>query len=117
MATKSQRQKGRENSVSLLNVAIDAMDLAEKISSITPAKAVFATVGVLLAMIKVSSSSSTMRCSELTHSQESMINALDYVELGLFCSDICRALDRGMNGKKLDDLNQSVCDAINQLTT
>ena len=49
--------------------------------------------------------------------QESMTNALDYVELGLFCSDICRALDRGMNGKKLDDLGQSVCDAINQLTT
>ena len=58
-----------------------------------------------------------MRCSELTRSQESMINALDYVELGLFCSDICRALNRGMNEKKLNDLNQSVCDAINQLTT
>jgi len=53
MATNSQRPKGRENSVSLLNAAIDAMDLAEKISSITPAKAVFATVGVLLVMIKV----------------------------------------------------------------
>jgi len=51
------------------------------------------------------------------HSQESMINALDYVELGLFCSDICRALDRGMDGKKLDDLSQSVCNAIGQLTT
>jgi len=46
-----------------------------------------------------------------------MINALDYVELGLFCSDICKALDRGMNGKKPEDLNQPVCDAINQLTT
>ena len=46
-----------------------------------------------------------------------MNNAMDYIELGLFCSDICRALDRGINGKKLDDLNQPVCDAINQLTT
>ena len=115
MATESQRPKGRENSVSLLNAAIDAMDLAEKISSITPAKAVFATVGILLTMIKVSSSSSAMGCSELICFQESMINALDYVELGLFCADICRALDRGMNGKKLDDLNQSVRDAISQL--
>jgi len=53
MAAKSQRPKGRENTVSLLNAAIDAMDLAEKISSITPAKAVFATVSVLLTMIKV----------------------------------------------------------------
>jgi len=46
-----------------------------------------------------------------------MINALDYVELGLFCADICRALEQGMDGKKLDDLSRSVCDAINKLTT
>ena len=46
-----------------------------------------------------------------------MVNALDYVELGIFCSDICKALDRGMDGKKPDDLSQSMCDAINQLTT
>ena len=46
-----------------------------------------------------------------------MTNELDYVDVGLFCADICRALDRGMNGKKLRDLSQSVCDAINQLTT
>ena len=46
-----------------------------------------------------------------------MVNEQDYVELGLFCADICKALDRGMNGKKLEDLSRSVCDAINQLTT
>jgi hypothetical protein len=46
-----------------------------------------------------------------------MANELDYVELGLNCADICRALDRGMNGKKLGDLSRSVCQAINQLTT
>ena len=46
-----------------------------------------------------------------------MINKLDYVELGLSCADICRALDRGMSGRKLDELDQSVRDAINQLTT
>jgi hypothetical protein len=46
-----------------------------------------------------------------------MANEQDYVELGLSCADICRALDRGMNGKKLGDLSQSVCEAINQLTT
>jgi hypothetical protein len=45
-----------------------------------------------------------------------MANELDYVELGLSCADICRALDRGMNGRKLDDLSQSICQAINQLT-
>ena len=46
-----------------------------------------------------------------------MVNELDYVELGVFCVDIYRAFDRGMGGKKLDDLSQSVCDAINQSTT
>ena len=45
-----------------------------------------------------------------------MANEQDYVELGLNCADICRALGRGMGGKRLDDLNQSVCEAINQLT-
>ena len=46
-----------------------------------------------------------------------MANEVDYIELGLSCADICRALERGMNGKKLADLSKSVCDAINQLTT
>jgi hypothetical protein len=44
-----------------------------------------------------------------------MTNETDYVDLGLACADVCRALDRGMNGKKLDDLGQSVREAINQL--
>ena len=46
-----------------------------------------------------------------------MANKSDYVELGLECAGICRALDRGLNGKKLNELSRSVCDAINQLTT
>ena len=45
-----------------------------------------------------------------------MINQVDYVELGLACADVCSALDRGLNGKKLNDLNNSVCEAIGQLT-
>ena len=46
-----------------------------------------------------------------------MLNKLDYVELGLACADVCRALDRGMNGRRMGDLSQSVRDAIEQLTT
>jgi len=45
-----------------------------------------------------------------------MLNKLEYVELGLVCADICGALDRGMERKKPDELNQSARDAINQLT-
>ena len=45
-----------------------------------------------------------------------MVNDQDYVEPGLCCADICNALDRGMGGKKLSALSQSVCDAMSQLT-
>ena len=45
-----------------------------------------------------------------------MANQVDYVELGFACADVCTALDRGLNGRRLDDLSNSVCEAINQLT-
>ena len=46
-----------------------------------------------------------------------MINKADYVELGLACADVCRALDRGVNGGRVDKLSQPVLEAIGQLTT
>ena len=45
-----------------------------------------------------------------------MINILDYVELGLFCADVCRTLDRTTDGKKPDELSRSVYDATDRLT-
>ena len=47
--------------------------------------------------------------------QDSMANKAEYVELGLACADVCKALHRGMNGKEVDDLSQSVREAVNQL--
>ena len=55
-----------------------------------------------------------MICSGFTYDQDSMSNKADYVELGLACAEVCKALERGMGGKKP---NQSVCEAIAQLTT
>lgn len=46
-----------------------------------------------------------------------MVNEQDYVELGINCADICKALDRGMNGQRGDVLSQSLREAIDQLTT
>ena len=46
-----------------------------------------------------------------------MMNEQDFVELGLSCADVCRALDRGLSGRRLDDLCRSVLQAIEQLTT
>ena len=45
-----------------------------------------------------------------------MINQMDYVELGLACADVCTALDRELSGKRLNDLNNPVREAIKQLT-
>jgi len=53
MEAESQQPKKREDVIPALNAAIEALDLAEKNSSITPAKTVFATVSSLLATIRV----------------------------------------------------------------
>jgi hypothetical protein len=44
-----------------------------------------------------------------------MIDQADYVELGLACADACTLLNRGLRGKRLDDLGISVRRAIRQL--
>ena len=46
-----------------------------------------------------------------------MSNEQDYVDLGLSCGDVCQALNRGLNGRRMDELNKSVLGAIGQLTT
>jgi len=51
--SKRRRPKGRDGALSLLNLAIEAMNIAKEVSSITPAKAVFGSVYVLLAIIRV----------------------------------------------------------------
>ena len=45
-----------------------------------------------------------------------MINEDDYIDLGLTCNTVCNALDRGLKGKRLNELSGSVLDAISQLT-
>jgi hypothetical protein len=117
MSARSQRPTGRSGAISSLDTAINVLYLAREVSSVTPAKAVFGSVGALLTMIKVCPPSFTVKRSRFTCTQGSMVNELDYVELGLFCADICRALDRGTNGKRLDEFTQSVRDAIGQLKT
>ena len=53
MDPKDQLPKGRDGVLTALNVAIEGLNLAKEISSITPAKAVFGSASVLLAMIRV----------------------------------------------------------------
>jgi hypothetical protein len=53
MAPDAQRQERRENALSSLNVAIDALNLVREVSSITPVKAVFGSAGIIVTMIRV----------------------------------------------------------------
>ena len=99
MTSKSQRTKEKDTTLSALNVSIDALNLAKESSSVTPAETAFSSVSALLAMIK-----------------DSIPNEQDYVDLGLFCADVCNALDRGLKGKKSDELSTSVLEAIGRLT-
>jgi len=55
MDTKSQRPKGRDGTLSSLNMAIEALNLAKDISGIAPVKAAFGSVSVLLTMVRVCS--------------------------------------------------------------
>jgi len=45
-----------------------------------------------------------------------MIDKVDYVELGLACAEVCEALNRGINERRVNQLSQSVLMAIEQLT-
>ena len=53
METKSQRPNEREDAISALNAAVEDLNVAEKASSIPPAKAIFRFAIVLLTLIRV----------------------------------------------------------------
>ena len=46
-----------------------------------------------------------------------MSNSQEYVDLGQACADVCQKLYRRLKGRRVDGLNQSVLDAIGDLTT
>ena len=54
MDANSKQEKWRDGVLSSLNAAIEAMNLAKELASVTPAKAIFGSVSVLLTMIRVS---------------------------------------------------------------
>jgi len=55
MTTEPQRPNGQDGALSSLNAAIDALNLAKSVSSITPAKAAFDSTSILLSTIIVGS--------------------------------------------------------------
>ena len=45
-----------------------------------------------------------------------MANEKEYVDIGSTCANVCKVLDRGLNGKRSDELSQAVLEAIQELT-
>lgn len=113
-SSQPQSPDSQDHLVSALSTAIEGFNLAKEV--MTPAKAAFGSVSVILTMIRVRSNRPQSFISKLKHVQGSMLNEEDYIRLGIACADVCIALSRGMNGKRLADLNQSVSEAIVQLT-
>ena len=54
MTAKSQKPEGKENSLSLLNAAIEVITVAKDAANATPAQVAFSAAAVLLTMIRVS---------------------------------------------------------------
>ena len=53
MTSEFEPRKEKDTTLSALNATIEVLNLAEEISAITPAKAVFGSVSILLAMVRV----------------------------------------------------------------
>ena len=58
-----------------------------------------------------------VRYSRFTRGQNSMANEQDYVDLGVSCAEVCQALDRGINGRRLEELSKPVLGAVGLLMT
>ncbi|KAF9791098.1 hypothetical protein BJ322DRAFT_1208324 [Thelephora terrestris] len=100
MATESQRsKKSIDGLLSKLNVAIQLLSTAKDVCGVAPAQIALGSACVLLTAIK-----------------DTMGNRQDFVRLGLSCADVCETLDRGLYGKRSDELSESVHKAIGKLT-
>lgn len=117
MTSRSRQQKGRNGAGSSLDVAIQDVNFARDTCHVLRVRNAFNLVGTLLTTMEVLLL--LFRDDELqfTLIQGFTFNTQDYVDLGIYCADVCKALDRGLDGRRLSDLSPSVLGAIQQLTT
>ena len=117
MASKSQRSKGHDGVLPQLDVAIQFLGGAKDACSIVPAQTALGSACALLTLIRVRSFLFLDDELPFISAQDTTGNKQDrFVGLGLFCAKVCEVLDRGLNGKRSDDLSKSVFKAIEQLT-
>lgn len=117
MATASTRPtREQESTLSTLDAAIHDLNLRKEATSKTLVKTVHCSVCALLNIVRVRFFPVPAGWLLANYRQDSMVNRIDYVELGLFCADVCKALDRGLDGRQEEQFNRSVFEAIEQLT-
>ncbi|KAF9783190.1 hypothetical protein BJ322DRAFT_1110074 [Thelephora terrestris] len=100
MASTSQRHDGRDGLSSALDTDIQVITRARDTSGIPPAQDALDSAGALLTTIR-----------------DPMFNKQEYVDLGRLCAGVCRALDRGSKGRRLDEVSPLALEAIGELTT
>ena len=115
MVMNSQRLGPPDHDSSRLDLAIESMNLAKDSPNVKaiPAKALFASAGALLTMIRVR----FLFCDGefgLTCEQDS--NSANYFQLGLACADMCSHLKRMIGEVELENLIWSSRQAIGGLT-
>jgi hypothetical protein len=118
MASKPQRQKEDDGAHSTLDAAIQDLTYAKDACGVPPAQVAFGSVSNLLVVTRVRPLPQfAVMEFRFTLIQGSVVDKQDYTELALFCVDICKTLDRGLSGRRLDELGKSVLASIEQLTT
>ncbi|KAF9783223.1 hypothetical protein BJ322DRAFT_1212034 [Thelephora terrestris] len=100
MASTSQSHDGRDGLSSTLDTDIQVITRARDTSGIPPAQDAFDSAGALLTTIR-----------------DPMFNKQEYIDLGRLCAGVCKALDRGSKGRRLDEVSPVALEAIGELTT
>jgi hypothetical protein len=117
MASTSQRPDRRDGALSTLDAFIQAFSLIKDTCGIPPAQIAFGSAVIVLTLIRVYPPPLCQDKLLIHVVQDTMVNDQEYVDLGLACADVCQALDRGLEGRRLEELTRSVLSAIRQLTT
>ena len=92
------RPKGRDAVLSTLDIIIQGSNLAKDTCGTPPAQVVFGSVGVLLTIIRVLSLVFCRDELPARVAQDFTANKQDHADLGVSCTDVRRALDRGLDG-------------------
>ena len=117
MTTESPQQEGRDRAPPTLDTFIRILDAAKTACVFPQAQIAIGSTSALLTSIIVSSPL-IFHCEfQFAFIQNSTSNKQNYVELGKSCGRVCQALDRGLDGRRPDELTQSALEAIEQLTT